>query len=305
MIVGGISLAVIMVAGCQTKKKIVIPSRSEKIDAVHAVKDATPVAPQKTKITKKSGGLYDVKPKPLDTAEQCAQCHISVFNNIAKQGGKHQIECVRCHTQFHMFNPKKRAYADVVPKCETCHGVFHGKGIKTVPLDDCASCHADPHAPLIIPSSAIENACSSCHQKEAQQITNNVSRHTTKVSCGDCHIDKHGFIPECNVCHNSHSPDYEMKSGDCMVCHPVHMPKKIVYSAETSSVICAGCHKTAYNMLQEKYTKHTDITCAKCHGSHKEIPLCSSCHGLPHSITMLQNTSKCGDCHGIAHDLPI
>ncbi len=294
-----IAMLLLVAVGCQSQKRGAAPMLGE-AEAVSAkeIKEAN------KEETKKVSKLYDFEPEPL-TVAQCAQCHITVFEDIKKQGGKHQLDCVRCHTQFHMFNPKKRPYETVIPKCETCHGVFHGKGTKTVRLTNCASCHADPHAPLIIPSAEIENACSSCHKKEAKQIKKHASKHTTEVACVDCHADKHGFIPECNACHESHSPDIDPNdSTSCMVCHPVHMPTKIVYGVETSSTICAGCHGEAYDLLQKNRTKHTELTCAKCHDVHKKIPDCGDCHGIPHSKTMMHDTSKCGDCHGTAHNLP-
>jgi predicted CXXCH cytochrome family protein len=121
------------------------------------------------------------------------------------------------------------------------------------------------------------------------------------VACGDCHTGEHGFIPECTMCHESHSPDVEMATKDCMVCHPVHKPLEIAYVKTTESKICSGCHGDVYDALQNKVTKHTPVTCADCHPSHGEIPLCSRCHGQPHPKGM--QATKCGDCHGIAHDL--
>jgi len=274
---------------------------------------ATPAGAEKAsaadikKEEKKVADLYDFKPRPLHSVAECAQCHVSVFERIKDVGGKHQIECVECHTQFHMFNPKKRPYETVIPQCETCHGVFHGEGTKDTPLVDCASCHTDPHAPLIIPGSVVTHAaCMSCHANETKQITDNVSRHTTEVSCSDCHHVKHGYIPQCNECHESHSPEHKMDDAACMSCHPVHMPAKITYSRqETPNLICAGCHEQAYGLLKNNITKHTDVKCSDCHSAHKLIPLCSECHGKPHSSRMMQDTAKCGDCHGIAHNLPV
>jgi predicted CXXCH cytochrome family protein len=94
-----------------------------------------------------------------------------------------------------------------------------------------------------------------------------------------------------------------MTTKDCMTCHPVHKPTQIIYDKTTDSKICAGCHEEAYDLLQKKVTKHTPLTCADCHPSHGEIPLCSRCHGEPHPKAMMLDTTKCGDCHGIAHDL--
>ncbi|MDL1979856.1 MAG: cytochrome C [Deltaproteobacteria bacterium] len=298
-VVGAITIvmALLLAAGCQQTQKVAATSEAE---AVSAEEKGTEAA--KTEEMEDVSMLYDFEPDPLRTVAQCAQCHIYVFEQLKKEGGKHQIECVQCHTEFHRYNPKTRPYETVIPKCATCHELFHGKGTTEVPLDDCAACHIDPHMPLVIPSAAIENACASCHKKEGDEVANNVSRHTTEVACVDCHADTHGFIPECSACHESHSPGVEMNSSNCMICHPVHMPTKIAYATDTSSVICAGCHDAAYGLLQKNHTAHTDLTCAECHKSHAKIPPCSECHGLPHS-KMMMDTSKCGDCHGIAHDL--
>ena len=249
-------------------------------------------------------GIYQRDIQPL-TAEQCAQCHFSYFDAIRKQGGKHQIECTDCHTTFHAYSPKKQNFDEIMPKCITCHksasnGPFHGDDPKLTP---CLNCHANPHTPLNIPMGDIEAACGDCHAKENNEIQNYPSAHTTDVGCGDCHADEHGYIPGCDMCHASHSPQVEMTSKDCMSCHPVHKPTQITYGPETGSIVCANCHEEVYGMLQAKVTKHTAVTCADCHPVHKQIPLCSRCHGQPHPRTMMKDTTKCGDCHGIAHDL--
>lgn len=247
---------------------------------------------------------YDIELKPLTTAE-CGQCHFSIFQTIKKEGASHQINCVRCHTQYHVYNPRKQNYDQIMPKCASCHvstsgGPFHGKNEK---LTQCLTCHADPHKPTVFPMSAIETSCAFCHTKEGNEINKYPSRHTSDVTCADCHAEKHGYIPECNACHESHSPKVELATADCMVCHPVHKPTSISYDVETLSTVCADCHDVAYDLLQKKESAHTYVKCAKCHPSHKEIPPCSRCHGEPHPKSMLQDTTKCGECHGIAHDL--
>lgn len=247
---------------------------------------------------------YAIKIKPLATAE-CGQCHLSVFETIKAQGTKHQIDCVRCHTEYHVYNPRKQNYDEIMPKCSSCHlsasgGAFHGEHKNLTP---CLNCHTDPHKPLLIPAAEIGASCSLCHAKEGSEIQDYPSMHTTEVTCADCHAEKHGYIPECSACHESHSPKVELTSADCMTCHPVHKPTQISYAEETESSICAGCHGDVNDMLQKKQTKHTSVKCAECHPAHKEIPLCSTCHGEPHPKTMMRSVTSCGDCHGIAHDL--
>jgi predicted CXXCH cytochrome family protein len=247
---------------------------------------------------------YDAVVQPLTTAE-CGQCHFSYFQAIKTEGGKHQIDCVRCHTVYHAYSPQKQNYDQIMPKCATCHvsasgGPFHGDDPKLIP---CLNCHVNPHTPLNIPMGDIEAACTECHVPEAAEIKNFPSKHTTDVSCADCHAEKHGHIPECNACHESHSPAVAMTSKECMSCHPVHKPTQIVYGKDTDSLICAGCHGGVYDLLQKNVTKHTAVKCADCHPTHKEIPLCSRCHGEPHPKSMKVDVTKCGVCHGIAHNL--
>lgn len=157
----------------------------------------------------------------------------------------------------------------------------------------------------------VGGVCAPCHIKEINEMQNYPSRHATEVTCTDCHDKKHGdipecnrYIPECSACHESHSPEVQLTSGNCMTCHPVHKPTQISYAGETESLICAGCHNDVNDMLQKKETKHTlYVNCAECHPTHKEIHSCSTCHGEPHPKTMMRDVTKCGDCHGSAHSL--
>lgn len=288
-------IGLITIYGCVTPQPEAAPS--EQVEAA-----AEQVAPPTE--APKEISPYEMKVEPLTTAE-CGQCHFSVFQTIKTRGGKHQINCVQCHTEYHVYNPRKQNYDQIMPKCSACHlsasgGPFHGENETLTP---CLNCHADPHKPLKIPVSEIETSCGLCHSKEGNEIKNYPSKHTTDVTCADCHAEKHGHIPECSVCHESHSPAAELATRDCMACHPVHKPTSISYSEETLSTICAGCHGEAYDLLQKKETKHTVVKCAECHPAHKEIPACSRCHGEPHPKTMMIDVTKCGDCHGIAHDL--
>ena len=248
--------------------------------------------------------LYDRAVTPLAT-EQCGQCHFPVFDAIRDEGGKHRIECVRCHETYHAYNPRKQNYADIMPKCDACHpgtggGTFHGAEAS---VQECLECHEDPHRPLVMPFSRLTTDCAVCHKPVAGELAANPSAHATSIGCDDCHADAHGTIPQCADCHESHSPEVEMTSADCMTCHPVHKPTRISYAEDTSSAICAGCHGGVQEALHKTLTKHTDVPCAECHHEHGEIAPCSKCHGEPHSKALMQDTSKCGTCHGHAHEL--
>lgn len=248
--------------------------------------------------------VYERDMAPLPT-EQCARCHVSVFRNIKEAGGKHRIDCVRCHTTFHAYNPRTDNYAEIMPKCASCHksasgGAFHGDDPALVA---CLSCHRDPHRPNDIPMAGIEAQCGKCHAKEAKQVAASPSAHATAVTCADCHSDSHGRIPQCADCHQSHSPGVNMQTKECMGCHPVHTPTHISYPNTTRQDICAGCHADEDKQLKGNHTKHSDVSCASCHPNHKELEPCSTCHGHPHSSAMMRDTNRCNECHGKAHNL--
>ncbi|HWI40328.1 MAG TPA: hypothetical protein VNX25_02430, partial [Verrucomicrobiae bacterium] len=77
-----------------------------------------PVAPE----------LYANEPKPLAVTD-CASCHVGQFGDLRNNGTKHKFDCQKCHATFHVYNPKKGSWDDVMPKCATCHAEPHGKAV--------------------------------------------------------------------------------------------------------------------------------------------------------------------------------
>ncbi len=283
-------LLLLLSAGCDKRAAVSPPAPAKQVVAAAETQAELPV--------------YERDIKPLPT-EQCARCHVKEFTNIKKAGGKHRIDCVRCHVTFHAYNPRTDNYADIMPKCASCHqsasgGAYHGD---EPALTACLNCHADPHQPNDIPMSAVEPQCAKCHTNEAGEVAANPSAHATAVGCADCHSDSHGRIPQCSDCHSSHSPEVSMQSKDCMGCHPVHKPTRISYPNTASQQICAGCHADVETALKGNLTKHSDVSCARCHPNHKELEPCSTCHGHPHNSAMMQDTNRCNECHGKAHNL--
>ncbi len=246
--------------------------------------------------TPSSAGPYATEIVPMTTAE-CGRCHVSIYNSIKTEGTKHQLECAKCHEQFHIYRPGKVEYDQILPQCAGCHQEPHGKEIIK-----CYECHAEVHTPAKITAGPIINeSCVKCHNKERKQLKANPSKHT-ELDCFFCHSE-HRYIPECMGCHESHTK--EMVEADCHTCHPAHMPLQITYSADAPQTECSFCHKKAYDDLQARNTKHTALTCAKCHPRHRQIPQCESCHGKPHKAAIHKAYSQCGECHDIAHSLPI
>lgn len=245
--------------------------------------------------------IYDADIKPL-TVEECGRCHFSHFNRLKDRGDRHrQVACTECHALFHAYNPLKGNYAEIMPKCASCHDAPHGKAES---VQACLKCHTDPHQPLAaIPDPAgLEAQCRACHDAVAQSLAQKPSKHTAEA-CSSCHSKKHGRIPQCAECHESHSPAEKLDTPACLACHPVHTPLQISYPVKQSNNVCAGCHEGPVGLLKARETKHSALTCAKCHPSHGQLMACQDCHGEPHGQAMHKKYGVCGACHNIAHDL--
>ncbi len=251
--------------------------------------------------------LYNIQPRQLTIAD-CGGCHKAHFGWLQSNGGRHQtVACWDCHEQFHVYNPTKKNYAAIMPKCSQCHDYPHGND-PAVGYDKCLGCHQNPHQPVAsLPKPAtLYPRCKICHSDIAQMLTDKPSKHTER-KCSDCHSQVHGRIPKCFECHENHSPLMaNLQTPDCLQCHPVHTPLEISYPATQPKELCAGCHDDIYNTLMASNTKHTALTCAKCHPTHGEIPRCQRCHGeAPHNPELHKKFPECLTCHVNPHDLQI
>ncbi len=257
---------------------------------------------EKRKRAVKEAKIYDFEIEHIKT-EDCLRCHISQYSRIVDNGGKHlKVVCTACHRVFHAYNPRKANYEEIMPKCVWCHDDPHGK--ERVVLR-CLNCHTDPHQPVeSVPDPAtLEQNCKICHEDIGALLEENPTKHTQQ-ECSSCHSKKHGRIPDCSECHESHSPKMELKTPDCLSCHPVHTPLKISYPVTQSKELCVGCHDKPYKDLDERITKHSALTCAKCHPQHGKLMACQDCHGkFVHDPRIHQQFKSCGECHNIAHKL--
>ncbi len=256
------------------------------------------VVPQEH-LPKQNAALYAADPQPL-TLEQCGQCHPKHFSDVKQTGGKHQFDCRECHTVFHAYNPRKDNYATLMPKCETCHTLVHGKK-----HSQCESCHQNPHAAQQSPAlELLEKICSDCHKNQRDQLVDLPSRHTD-LSCSNCHHTQHGYIPSCNECHQPHFDTQTFSS--CSTCHAVHQPLAISFNDNIELQTCDACHSDIFTKWQRTPSKHGDVSCSSCHRAHKQIPQCLDCHTTPtsHSKKLLEKFPRCLDCHLDVHDLPV
>jgi predicted CXXCH cytochrome family protein len=237
---------------------------------------------------------YDMDVKPL-TSEECGRCHRYYFDLIKKEGGKHQIDCTDCHKVFHVYRPGKTDYDAIMPKCSGCHDNVHGPD-----LANCTDCHRQPHAPNSIPADrSLERGCSVCHPQVDKEMKTFATEHT-ELYCVSCHYSRHRRIPECLDCHQPHEENQQQ--AECIACHPPHSALQVGYAQDIAQEACRGCHRNVYDVLKKSNTKHSVLSCAKCHTKHRVIVQCQTCHPKAHGEGMLQG-KVCGACHGIAHAL--
>ncbi len=250
------------------------------------------------KLPQVDAGLYAVAPTPLQPAE-CGQCHSGQFANLQDSGGKHRFACQECHEVFHAYSPRKNNYDDLMPLCTMCHGQQHGPK-----QTDCLNCHQNPHAPLRVPSmDRLGSACADCHSGPAKELKKFPSAHTEQ-DCQSCHHEKHGYIPNCSECHDGHYADQPF--ADCMTCHErVHAPLRVNLPGNVKVQTCSACHDDAYGKWQKSKSKHSLVSCVRCHDAHGKIPDCRDCHGVPHNKKQMEMFPDCMTCHIDVHDLPV
>lgn len=241
---------------------------------------------------------YDLQPEKLTTT-QCGQCHTSYFLALQKEGGKHRFDCANCHEQFHAYNPNRNNWAEIMPKCASCHTLPHGPN-----QTECLACHSNPHKPVgVALSERVVQNCGSCHAGPANELQQLPSKHTLQ-GCVACHSDHHGNIPSCFVCHQGHYADQPLES--CTTCHPVHKPLQIAFKGEVELKTCSGCHANVYSVWAGSKSKHAQVSCVSCHEQHGQIPNCSQCHGAaPHNQSLHAKFPNCLTCHLDPHDPPV
>ena len=283
-----------IIGGCARDTRFSSPDASKSIptQAPSPPVESTP----SSQLYTSSSQLYTSKIVPL-TPVQCGQCHTSIYNTIKDKGSKHQMDCKECHKQFHIYRPGRVLFEEILPHCEDCHDEPHGKDFTT-----CMACHLNAHAPTgFLSEKALERFCETCHTEVKSAINAKPDQHKD-MACSECHT-KHALIPECRNCHEPHRPD--MTNADCLGCHPAHTPLNYVYSIDTPQYTCSICHKKAYDDLHNKDTKHSLLTCAKCHPEHRMLPQCELCHGKPHRPELHKKFRTCVHCHGKAHSLHV
>ena len=147
--------------------------------------------------------------------------------------------------------------------------------------------------------------CAKCHVAQINQIVADGSKHTTEISCLDCHPqhlpDSTETIMDCIVCHEGQQ-HYQI--GDCLHCHMnPHMPMTHLRDPlKPARDECLSCHSDVGQGMAASPSRHSELFCNRCHNHHKEIPECLECHG---AHLEEQTATDCFRCHQAHQPLQI
>lgn len=215
--------------------------------------------------------------------------------------------CVDCHV---WDLPVHAVKSDEIHKeganCSECHPGYENGTVRTTiqPHEDvetCGGCHY-VHRSVLKIGDFMQRNCSECHDLPT------LSGGHKGIQCSACHL-RHALIPNCTLCHSSHTGEAMYNEG-CKVCHEsAHQPTEAIdYPANTSKEVCSGCHSEQVQTLEMYNEAHnyavTDDynlleSCTGCHPKHQQTIRCmnSSCHGNRVHYEY-HPYNDCGECHG-------
>lgn len=136
----------------------------------------------------------------------CLTCHKDQIKQLKETPSKHTaLACSFCHDT----HGKK-------PPCTQCHKPH----AETMTAAECSTCHKAHQPTNVVYPATVQNAqCGACHKRPASLIAASATRHA-KVSCVQCHKDRHKMVPDCGQCHQAKHPAGIMKKfPNCLTCH--------------------------------------------------------------------------------------
>lgn len=297
-------------------------------------------------------------------AGACLDCHEDIGSQVEAGGGLHGVlgrdeamVCARCHSEHHgrdflIVNRQSFAAAGVPDperfdhamvgyamagkhlelSCAECHKQANApvleKGQRRFLglVQDCASCHEDPH------EGKYPIGCAKCHGQEAfdKLASEGHERHLPligghgDVACRTCHAEGEahslefvgtGNGPPARACADCHaSPHAEAFVGavarlavrppaaSCVVCHEARHDS---FSGEVT--VTPAQHACSGFPLVEP---HHDVECKECHGGAAKFALrypgratdqCAQCHEDPHGGQFRESPLAPTDCL-LCHD---
>jgi hypothetical protein len=279
----------------------------------------------------------DVPRSFAGTSAACSDCHGDAHDGYFAAAGS--TDCAACHGTQHFADLPSAGFAhgeytgfDVLgahaqSSCEVCHrpaavADANGRRFGRVaeqfgPFEDCATCHADPHAgrfdraesPATLDGRA---SCARCHDEVSFRAFPRGFDHGRWT--GFALVDAHAAV-DCAACHaqwpraDDHGRTWGPANGvSCSACHGDPHAGQFAVSGATD---CARCHTSAAERFvsfdHERDARfklgaaHAALDCGVCHPSvgaepqtvvqYKPLPIeCVDCHGAPEEVLLRRST---------------
>lgn len=155
-----------------------------------------------------------------------------------------------------------------------------------------------------IPALQVDD-CPKCHQFQVKMVAAEGGKHSTEISCLDCHPQHPPEGTETMTpCVDCHEGEAHFEIGDCQQCHAIpHKPLASLRDPQKPTrKECLSCHDQVGAEMTASPSKHAQLFCNNCHSSHKLKPACTECHD-PHLEG--QVAADCLHCHPAHQPLKI
>ena len=149
-----------------------------------------------------------------------------------------------------------------------------------------------------VPTPLLLDDCRKCHEKIVIDTSTRGAKHSTEVTCLDCHSEHPPkgteVVPACSMCHDPAEKNH-FSADNCLDCHNPHHPLEINFSKIAMvKPSCISCHHDEGTQLSEYPSKHSELDCKECHLEHGRFLACLECHE-PHIEEMTYQ--DCLTCH--------
>jgi len=232
----------------------------------------------------------------IDGHEGCARCHVTEsFHKPALESFDHEL-----WTGYRLDGAHERA------RCTTCHqrseqpdenGRTFGRidAVFGQPVDDCRTCHTDPHRGAFDGTS-----CSQCHTTETfGELATGPFDH---AQWADYPLADFHAVLDCTECHvptGAESGYRALGPAAGTACSDCHADPHVGQFADNRRTDCARCHLDAGGLSFD----HQRDSRYALDETHAELD-CSACHmpwPIPGGLEAIRYKPlgiECADCHG-------
>jgi len=184
------------------------------------------------------------KEAPLDTSEQCLNCHLRMEEQQHFRVSEHTrvgLTCADCHNPHQPVSVEYALRAPEPGLCYQCHGDKRGEFAMPVrhPVNEgfmtCSDCHS-PHG--------------SANRVQLRRVGND--------TCADCHVEKEGpFV----------FPHVAAEAEGCATCHSPHgsVTPHLLVKADIA-LVCYQCHQAPFGLAPPSFHREDSRgVCTECH----------------------------------------